>query len=103
MQLVPPTPGDLGFPAKFDRWRDNQPEAIEQSIFSPQRVIANCAPTGFGKSQCYITQAVIEGGRTCFLTGTKGLQDQLEKDYSSMGLVSIKGKDNYTCQFKPGW
>lgn len=101
--LVPQNPLELGFPEKFERWRDNQAEAIEESIICNKRIIANCAPTGFGKSQCYMGQAILEGGRTCILTGTKGLQNQLLKDYKSMGLVTIMGKDNYPCAYQPGW
>lgn len=101
--LVPKNPTELGFSEKFERWRDNQPEAIEESILSEKRVVSNCAPTGFGKSQCYMTQAVLEGGRTVFLTATKGLQNQLMKDYANIGLVTIMGKDNYQCSAKPGW
>lgn len=101
--LVPSTPHELGFPEKFHRWRDNQVDAIEKSIVCDKRVVANCAPTGFGKSPSYMAQAILEGGRTCILTGTKGLQDQLVKDFKSVGLVTIKGKDNYPCNYKPEW
>lgn len=106
--ILPSTPIELGFPPKFSEWRSGQSESIEESLFSDKRISVDCAPTGFGKSQCYMTKAVItekctEGGRSCIVTPTKGLQDQLSKDYASMGLVDIRGKDNYDCIMRKGW
>jgi ATP-dependent DNA helicase DinG len=103
LQLVPKSPIEMGFPAKFDKWRKNQPETIEASLTSNKRVVAHCSPTGSGKSQCYMSEAILAGGRTCFLTGTKGLQDQNVKSYSSIGLVDIRGKANYNCTHRPDW
>jgi Rad3-related DNA helicase len=42
-------------------------------------------------------QALVSGQRTCILTSTKGLQDQLVRDFKSTGLVDIRGKQNYQC------
>jgi Rad3-related DNA helicase len=36
--------------------------------------------------------------RVCILTSTKGLQDQLAYDFGSIGLVDIRGQNNYSCK-----
>ena len=103
LQILPSSPTELGFPAKYDQWRNNQAELIEHTLMCEKRVVANCAPTGFGKSQCYMTEAVMNGGRVAIVTQTKGMQDQLLHDYGSMGVADIRGKDNYSCPSRPGW
>jgi Rad3-related DNA helicase len=54
-----------------------------------------------GKSPNYMAQAALTG-RTCVLTSTKGLQTQLLNDFSSMGLVDIRGRANYQCKMSSG-
>ncbi len=103
LSLLPARPTDLGISDKFDHWRNGQKESIEESLFCDKRVKANCAPTGFGKSLCYVTEALMSSGRTCIVTQTKGLEDQVMEDFGSVGLVNIRGKDNYKCVYKPGW
>ena len=92
-----PDPVDIGAPAKFTEWRDYQDEAVINGLTSEQRFVVQSMPTGSGKSLTYISQALLSGARTCVLTSTKGLQDQLIKDFSEAGLVDIRGKDNYAC------
>jgi ATP-dependent DNA helicase DinG len=55
------------------------------------------APTGIGKSLIYMAGALERKGRTIILTSTKGLQDQLMRDFSSVGLVEVRGRSNHRC------
>jgi len=57
-------------------------------------VVHNC-----GKSTIYMAVAAMVGGRTLALTQTKGLQQQLMGDFSEMGLVEVKGQNNYPCLY----
>src|ERR1700685_4443735 len=87
-----PTPHDCGLPAKFDSWRTNQAFAIDVMGSSEKRVVGISAPTGFGKSPAYVAHALC-----------RGLQDQILKDYSSIGVVDIRGRSNYICDMKDGY
>lgn len=64
---------------------------------SDKRFHLICAPTGFGKSPTYIASALLNEGRTCILTSTKGLQEQLIKDFREVGLVDVRGMNSYPC------
>jgi Rad3-related DNA helicase len=66
-------------------------------LSSKKRVVGLSAPTGSGKSPAYIAYALLSGKPTCVVTNSRGLQDQLMKDYSSIGLVDIRGRANYPC------
>lgn len=50
-----------------------------------------------GKSLIYTGAALLGHGRSAMLTVTKTLNDQLFKDMSSIGLVDIRGLNNYLC------
>lgn len=50
-------------------------------------------------SLIYATAALLTGCRTLFVTGTKGLQQQLINDLESIGLADIRGQSNYPCLF----
>lgn len=95
--------GILGSPqlylpkSRFTGWRLGQETAIVKSYDSDKRFVIQCMPTGAGKSLTYIMEAILRGGRAVFLTSTKGLQDQLMRDFASSGLVDIRGKSNYRC------
>lgn len=65
---------------------------------STHRVTALAAPTGFGKSPAYIGYALLSGKPTCIVTNSRGLQDQLMRDFACIGLVDIRGRSNYQCQ-----
>lgn len=99
-ELPPPsTFGEL-LPAKFTEWRNDQPKSILTTVDSDRRFVAQAAPTGFGKSLMYIAIAQLTGWRTCILTSTKGLQEQLLADFNSDGttrLVDIRGQNAYRC------
>lgn len=88
----------LGLPEKFTEWRHGQDGAVLAGVDSPKRFYAPCAPTGFGKTACYIAQALLSGVRTCILTATKGLQTQLIEDFGVSGLVDLRGQGNYKCK-----
>jgi ATP-dependent DNA helicase DinG len=92
-----PSPAEVGLPPKFDKWRLGQEQAISDMMESKHRVTALSAPTGFGKSPTYIGYAILSGQPTCIVTNSRGLQDQLMRDFSSIGLVDIRGRSNYQC------
>lgn len=91
------SPAELGLPPKFSAWRTNQEKAILDAVESNKRFVAQAAPTGFGKSVMYVAQAIIMGYRTALLTSTKALQTQLLDDFSDLGLVDVRGRQNYEC------
>lgn len=91
------SPHEWGMPEKFNVWRPGQANMVEDIIDSPTVFKASCAPAGAGKSVSYHLAAKLTGARTCILTATKGLQNQLIGDFSSIGLVDIRGKNNYDC------
>lgn len=97
-----PAPTDFAelFPAKFTSWRGDQPRAVCTTIDSDKRFVAQAAPTGFGKSLMYVAIAQLTGWRTCILTSTKGLQEQLLRDFNGDGirrLSDIRGQNAYRC------
>lgn len=96
--IDPLTPIDWGLPAKFTKWRPGQFQSIVASIDSPKRCNAKVKPTGAGKSLECITEHVMCGGRSLVLTMTKGLQDQYLDDFTSIGMVDVRGKQNYKCK-----
>lgn len=95
-----PTPHEVGLPEKFTRWRANQEHAINVMQKSQKRFVALSAPTGFGKSPAYVAHAILSGQPTCIVTNSRGLQDQLMRDYGSIGLVDIRGRANYQCEMR---
>src|SRR4051812_36586670 len=94
-------PIDIGLPAKFTKWRPGQLTALGRSL-SPtaKRFQAHSMPVGEGKSLYYVAQALLESTRACILTSTRGLQDQLMKDFASIGMVDMRGRGNYPCVHK---
>ena len=90
-------PIDFALPAKFTRFRPGQEDSILWAATTEKRFALLSMPTGGGKSAVYMGLAGLTGGRTLVLTGTKGLQQQLTNDFKSMGLVEIKGRNNYPC------
>lgn len=96
--LLPFSPGDLGLPDKFSKFRIQQAEAIGLVMNNLDRKFTAAAlPTGAGKSVFYVALACLMDWRVCILTRTKGLQDQLMGDFESMGLLDIRGRNNYQC------
>jgi len=98
MPTLPP-PVAFGLPDKYTEWRENQDEACTLMAASSKRYLMAICPTGFGKSLTYMTAGKIIPGRTVILTSTKGLQEQLLKDFGNMdGFADIRGRGNYTCR-----
>lgn len=96
-----PSPGELGLPDKFDKWRSGQEDAIHFMTTSLKRTKTVCAPTGHGKSPAIVAASIISQEPTCIVTSTRGLQTQYMSDFSSIGLVNIMGRRNYACDMKP--
>lgn len=92
-----PPPATFGLPDKFTDWRPGQFEAVTAGIDSKMSHVAHAAATGSGKSLYYIAHALMMGMRTCVLTSTKALQNQLVKDFGACGLLDIRGQGNYRC------
>lgn len=101
--MIIPTPTQLGFPAKFKAWRPLQLEALQKMLGSVKRVKALAAPTGFGKTLLILAYALITGKPTCFVTESRGLQDQLLEVGADLGLVDLRGKRNYSCVTRADW
>lgn len=96
-EVLPP-PADIGLPEKFARWQPTQSRAVLQLLDSPRRFVVMNMPTGAGKSLVYTAAAKLNGGRTVILTGTKGLQTQLIRDFSPAGMVEVRGQNSYPCR-----
>ncbi|HXC04413.1 MAG TPA: helicase C-terminal domain-containing protein [Bacteroidia bacterium] len=94
------TPESIGLPKKFSSWRTNQEQGINSLLNSPKRSSVFCAPTGFGKSPAVVATALASKKRTIILTSTKGLMDQYLQDFSSCGMVEIRGRSNYQCELR---
>ena len=97
-----PSPHEVGLPDKFSKWRAGQEDAIARMLEGKKRVDALCMPTGAGKSPAYVAFALLSKQPTCIVTNSRGLQDQLMDDFSSIGMVDIRGRNNYECQMKEG-
>lgn len=90
-------PKDIGLDYIFPEWRRDQPDAIQRIMDSTKRYVLLSMPTGSGKSGVYIAASILTARRFNILTFTKGLQDQLMKDFRRVGLVDIRGRNNYPC------
>lgn len=91
------TPQQIGLPDKFTQWRDGQEQIITNMLHSNRRFHISVVPTGGGKSLSYMAVAKLTKGRTLVLTSTKGLQDQLLREFGNMVAV-VKGKSAYKCK-----
>jgi ATP-dependent DNA helicase DinG len=94
-------PSSFGLPQRFESWRRNQFEAMTWASSVPQRFVALNMPVGSGKSLVYMTAGVIaDPWKVCVLTSTRGLQDQLLRDFGEIGLVDVRGQSNYVCKLE---
>lgn len=104
--VVPlPPPTDLGFGAKFSAWRAAQIRAVDLTIGSSKRFVGIVAPCGFGKALYGMacTRLLPGADRSAYLTSTRGLQDQAHRDFHDLGLVDVRGQQNYPCiALEPG-
>ena len=90
-------PAEMGLPHKFEDWRPGQERAVQDFLGCQSRHLVQIIPTGVGKSLIYMAGALNKCEPTVILTSTKGLQDQLVSDFSTMGLVEMRGRGNYKC------
>jgi Rad3-related DNA helicase len=95
-----PKPKEIGAPEKFTKWRKYQDAAIVRALKSEARFVLHTIPTGGGKTLTYVAQHLLMGGRTCILTSTKALQNQIIRDYEEL-VSDIRGKNNYGCKEEP--
>jgi Rad3-related DNA helicase len=74
---------------------------VLRALSTPKRFSAQAVPTGGGKSLIYMITALMQqpGKRTVILTATKGLEDQLEREFSDV-VVDIRGISNYRCKME---
>lgn len=96
LNLLPP-PAALGAPAHFADWRPHQPAAILTAIETDKRFVAMVLPTGAGKSLTVVGAALLAGWRCAILTSTKLLQHQYTEDFTSAGMVDVRGMNAYRC------
>lgn len=97
-----PSPRDCGLPEKFDSWRPNQEQALHQLLTGTTRGEALGLPTGSGKTAIAVAFAKLTKKPTCYVTDSRGLQDQAMGDFQSVGMVDLRGRNNYACDLRPG-
>jgi Rad3-related DNA helicase len=92
-------PQDLGLPSHFKDFRSevNQLETILSLASSPKRASLVSAPPGSGKTLIAISVPMLNDWRTLYLTATKAQSNQINNDFSSIGLFDLKGHVNYPC------
>lgn len=96
-----PSPNKIGLPKQYSEWREGQSSSILRLIDSPKRFVALVQPTGSGKSLTYASYLKLAGGKSVILTSTKSLQDQIQRDFSSLGYSDVRGQSNYPCVIDP--
>ena len=104
-----PSPNQLlGMPhSKFADWYPGQDGVFKQLMdwladTDPEaRFFCLSIPTGSGKSLSAMLAAKLSGIRTCILTATKGLQEQILSDFRSVGIRNVKGQNNFICSLVP--
>lgn len=82
----------------FEKIRPQQNDIIDELNNIPDNIkyiFLQCG-TGVGKSALAVSLSRTLG-RSYILTTSKQLQDQYTRDFSEIGLVSLKGKSNYSC------
>lgn len=90
-------PTDIGLPAKFTGFRPGQLDTIMSLAEDDHTFNLLDAGTGVGKSLIYVALSKLLDARALILVATKGLQDQLMRDFESIGMVDIRGHGNYPC------
>lgn len=113
LKPLPPLPSSLGLPPflrefrsypGFSQWETACDISAWLGGTKPRsRFVSLLAPPGAGKSALYMTVGQIVAPapdkRYLILTATKGLQDQLDADFHSMGVRVVKGRANYPCEW----
>ena len=99
LSQLAPAPCDLGMSSdSFPRWRPIQIRSVGDGLAAPTRFVAQNLACGAGKSLSNVTQGLVRG-RTVYLAATKALQCQLLPDFTSVGMVDIRGRGNYPCSY----
>jgi len=99
-----PSPSRLLNIDNFHDWYPNQEKAVLSVldwINGDGKFLCLDAPTGSGKSLIAILASKLSGKRTVILTVTKGLQDQVLRDFSCVGVTDVKGQNNFSCLMLP--
>src|SRR5439155_19551590 len=97
------SPESYGLTARFAAFREQQLDILRFILrpeAKPYTIVS--APTGVGKSLIAATLAQILQVRTYIVVGTKALQDQYQREFESIGLRTVKGKDGFPCVIEPG-
>lgn len=94
------TPQSCGLPARFSKWRRRQSDALWRIVNSEKRVRCCVMPTGFGKTVVYMSSLLLQGHRGAVLTSNKSQEDQVIREFESVGLVDVRGAGNYECRLK---
>lgn len=97
MDSVLPPPNLIGAPSRYDKWRNQQADAVWLGMTSTKRFIIPGAPTGFGKSLVAVSIGLLTDARTVILTSTKALQSQYLGDMHEAGMIEIRGLNSYEC------
>lgn len=92
--------------AKFLPSQEKATAVVEKWLPAPQKFMLYEGPTGSGKSGlCIMAASYAKTMPGCdlykpgsyILTPQKSLAEQYMKDFQSMGLVELKGRNNYPC------
>lgn len=95
-------PKHHGLPPKFSAWRRGQERALKRILYSRDRFDILNIPVGGGKSATYMAAAMTdEEERAAIIVPTRHLMDQLMDDFERIGLVEMRGRQNYVCTIKP--
>lgn len=98
--ILPPLNALLGIEGKYEEWypgQDVATAAILEWLKSSKRFFGLSAATGAGKSAIAMAVSKQSDFRSAFLTVTKGLQEQIYRDFRELGMVDIRGQNNYQC------
>ena len=91
------SPASLGLPPSFTKFRPGQLDAIFSAVSTPNRFTVLQAAPGSGKSMVYTAASKIIDGRALILTGTRGLQNQLIREFGACGAYPMYGASNFPC------
>ena len=91
-------PSDFNLPSRFKDWRDGQDSALADLLTATTRFTVAALPTGIGKSPIGMAFAEYWQQPALYLTSTRGLQDQVRFDFAPMGVVDVRGMQNYPCK-----
>lgn len=100
LPITIPTPQECGLPERFEQWRPAQIEALRFLLTSQRRVKALSAPVGFGKTAVVVAFANLTKRPTCFVTESRPLQDQYMDLFGEIGMVDLRGRNNYNCEMR---